>query len=65
MFIEPDGNPPVIAYEDLAAHRSRTARAEAQIDLYHYWQKQGLIRLMNNRDGSTDALTLGILIEGA
>ena len=65
IFIEPDGAPPVIAYESGNAQAARRA-ARSQLDLYHYWQSQGLIQLMNAPEaGQVDSPLLGILVEGA
>ena len=65
IFIEPDGAPPVIAYETGNAQSAHRA-ARSQLDLYHYWNRQGLIRLMNQRESDLkEAPVLGILVEGA
>lgn len=68
IFIEPDGSPPAIAYasgDPESAHRAGVA----QLNIYHRWLNQGLIRRLPHR-GSTITLSpgpisLGILVEGA
>lgn len=65
IFIEPDGSPEAIAYKSGDAVSANRA-AKAQLDLYHHWRNQGLIRLMNAPEsGRIDAPLLGILVEGA
>jgi len=68
IFIEPDGNPPALAYTSLDAQSAPRA-ARAQLDLYHYWHAQNLINLVPgtfaNAPLAPDRLTLGILVEGA
>lgn len=65
IFIEPDGSPPVIAYKSGDAEGANRA-AKSQLDLYHDWRNQGLIRLMNAPEvGRSDSPLLGVLVEGA
>ncbi len=68
IFIEPDGSPDSIAYTSGDAESAHRAGV-AQLNVYHRWLNQGLIRRLPRHRTSTlnlvGPLHLGILIEGA